>query len=59
MDIVGLAKKWKPGLYFKLVEFPEDLPDLSRLRPPVNARKDGLEHCWFARRQRGDLPAEY
>ena len=59
MGIVDLAKKWDRGLYFKLVGFPRDLPDLSRLRPPLNTRKEGLKHCWFARRQRGDLPAEY
>jgi len=59
MGTVDLAKKWDRGLYFKLVGFPKDLPDLSRLRPPLNTRKEGLKHCWFARRQRGDLPAEY
>jgi len=59
MDNVDLAQKRRKRLYFKLVGFPNDLPDLSRLRPPLNARKEGLKHCWFARRQRGDLPAEY
>ena len=59
MRIVALAKERDPGLYLQLVGFPEDLPDLSQRRPPQNFRKDGLEHCWFARRERGELPAAY
>jgi len=59
MRIVALAKNRDARLYRQLVGFPEDLPDLSKMRPPMNARKEGLEQCWFACRQRGDLPAEY
>jgi hypothetical protein len=57
--IVALAKDRDPSLYFRLVAFPEELPDLSRLRPQLNTRKEGVDDCWFARRQRGDLPDEY
>ncbi|MCY2988962.1 MAG: hypothetical protein NTY19_13985 [Planctomycetota bacterium] len=40
--------------------FPEDLPDLSRLRPPEgNSRLDGVEQSYFAQRQRGELPETY
>jgi HNH endonuclease len=59
MRIVALAQASETGLYLQLVGFPDDLPDLRKLKPPLNTRKEGLEHCWFARRQRGDLPAEY
>ncbi len=59
MRIVALAKDRDPDLYLQLVGFPQDLPDLSKLRPPQNARIEGLEQCWFARRQRGGLPAAY
>ena len=59
MRIVHLAKDRDPGLYFQLVGFPQDLPDLKKRRPPQNLRKEGLEHCWFARRERGNLPAAY
>jgi len=59
MRIVALAKDCDTGLYFRLVGFPDDLPNLRKMRPPLNARKEGLEHCWFARRQRGNLPAAY
>jgi hypothetical protein len=59
MRIVALAKDRDPDLYLQLVRFPEDLPNLSKLRPPLNARKEGLERCWFAQRQRGNLPPSY
>ncbi|MCI0376883.1 MAG: HNH endonuclease [Gemmataceae bacterium] len=59
LRIVALAKDRDADLYRQLVGFPEDLPNLSKLRPPRNARKEGLEDCWFARRQRGALPAAY
>ncbi len=59
MRIVALASDRDTSLYFQLVGFPEDLPDLNKLRPPLNIRKEGLEDCWFARRQRGNLLAAY
>lgn len=59
MRIVVLAKDRDKELYHQLVGFPEDLPDLSKLRPPLNTRKEGLEDCWFAQRQHGKLPAAY
>ena len=59
MRIVALAKDRDTALYFQLVGFPGDLPNLSKLRPPQNARKESLEECWFARRQRGFLPVAY
>jgi HNH endonuclease len=45
MRIAVLAKDFDTSLYLKLVGFPDDLPNLSKLRPPVNARKQSLEHC--------------
>jgi hypothetical protein len=40
--------------------FPDDLPDLSRLRPPGgNSRPEGIEESYFAQRQRGESPAFY
>jgi hypothetical protein len=59
MRIVELAKERNDDLYFQLVGFPKDLPNLSQRRPPRNFRRSGLKESWFARRQRGDLPAEY
>jgi hypothetical protein len=40
--------------------FPEDLPDLAALRPPGgNSRPAGAEGCYFAQRQRGEIPEVY
>jgi hypothetical protein len=43
----------------RLVGFPDDLPDLRTLRPPGNTRPEGVQHCYFALRERGELPAAY
>lgn len=57
--IVALAHERDADLYQQLIGFPNDLPDLSRLHPPQNHRREGLDECWFARRQRGELPSGY
>ena len=59
MRIVDLAKERDPDLYRQLTGFPDDIPDLSRLKPPVNSQPEGLEISWYARRQRGLLPESY
>ena len=44
IGIIALAKQCNPGLYRRLMAFPDDLPNLGRLRPPGgNARPEGLE----------------
>ena len=59
MRIVDLAKERDLALYHQLTGFPDDLPDLRRLRPPRNTRPEGLEMSWHAKRQRGQLPESY
>ena len=59
MRIATLAEERDADLYRQLVGFPDDLPDLSKLKPPRNHREEGLEECWFARRHRGELLNEY
>jgi hypothetical protein len=59
MRIVDLAEKCDVDLYYQLVGFPNDLPDLRKLKPPYNRRKAGLGESWFARRRRGELPNAY
>ena len=40
--------------------FPEDLPDLSELRPPDgNSRPEGVAQSYSALRERGELPETY
>jgi hypothetical protein len=60
MEIVRLAREFRPELYEKLMGFPADLPDLSRLCPPGgNSRPNGVDESHFAQRHRGTLPATY
>lgn len=60
IGIIALAAKHEPPLYAKLMGFPADLPNLSRLRPPKgNARPEGVQQSWHARRESGTLPETY
>lgn len=59
LRIVALAEGHNKDLYYQLVGFPENLPDLNKLKPPTNHRKEGIEQSWFARRERDDLPDSY
>ena len=48
-----------PGLYEEYLRFPADLPDLRRKKVPENTRPEGAANCYFALRERGELPATY
>jgi hypothetical protein len=58
--MIGLAKEYDPELYFKLMGYPSDLPDLTSMRPPNgNSRPEGAQQSWNALKQKGMLPATY
>lgn len=58
--IVELAEEHDREHWRRLMRFPEDLPDLSRLqRSKNNLRPEGIEQSYFARRQRGELAETY
>lgn len=59
MRIVDLAKERDAALHRQLTGFPDDLPNLGRLRPPSNVRPDGIGISWYAKRRRGQLPESY
>jgi hypothetical protein len=60
MAAVRVFREREPELYRRWMGFPDDLPDLSRLRPPGgNSRPEGLAQSHLARRERGELPATY
>jgi hypothetical protein len=60
ISIIRLAQKHAPDLHRELLGYPEDLPDLSRLRPPGgNDRPQGIEQSHYAHRSRGELPETY
>jgi len=60
IEIIAMAKQFAPDLLLELMAFPEDLPDLSQLRPPGgNSRPEGVAASHHTRRRRGELPATY
>jgi len=59
MGNIELAEQCDPEHYCRLMGFPEDLPDLSTLRPSSNSRPAGVQRSWFAKRQRHELPRTY
>lgn len=60
MQNVGLARLYDDEQYVRLMQYPDDLPDLMRLRPPDgNTRADGIERSCLSRRERGELPQTY
>jgi hypothetical protein len=42
-----------------LMRYPNDLPDLSKLRAPQNSKPDGIAKSHFERRRRRELPDAY
>ena len=46
-------------LYRMLLGFPDDLPDLTRLRPAMNVKPKGIGQSFLSQRQRGVLPDGY
>lgn len=60
IGIVALVAAGNPELHRKLMGYPDDLPDLRRLRPPDgNTRPEGVSASCHARHERGDLPETY
>lgn len=49
----------KPHVLDDLFGYPDDLPDLSKLRPPVNTRPGGVADCYYRQRSEGRLAAIY
>ena len=48
------------SLFLEAFGFPNDMPDLRSMRPPGGNSQSGSEQaCYFARRERGELPATY
>jgi hypothetical protein len=60
MNIIRLAEAHAREVYEELLGYPQDLPNLSRLRPPGgNQRSEGVSQSHYARRQRGELPTTF
>ncbi len=48
-----------PPLYEEHMGFPHNLPDLQKKRVPTNTKPEGVANCYFALRERGELPRTY
>ncbi len=60
IEIITLAAGFAPDLYGRVMGYPDDLPNLARLRPPAgNTRPEGIAQSHFARRERNQLPVTY
>jgi hypothetical protein len=57
---VQLARENDDQQYDRLMQYPDELPDLSRLRPPGgNTRPGGIVQSCLSQRERGELPGTY
>jgi hypothetical protein len=45
--------------YIRLMCYPDNLPDLRRLRPPGNTKPEGIDGSFYVRRSLGELPEVY
>ena len=59
LEIIQLCGSRNRRLFRKLLGYPDNLPDLSGLRPPSNTRPEGVARSFFAKRKRGELPETY
>jgi hypothetical protein len=58
ISIIALAREHDPALFQQLMGFPDELPNLARLRPPGgNTRPEGVAESWYEKQRRGTLPA--
>ena len=56
--VKGRAKRDRATLMM-LMSYPDNLPDLGKLKPPNNSRPEGVNNSYQALRARGELPEAY
>ena len=59
MRIIQTLKETNLTLYQEIMGFPPNLPDLRKKQVPHNSKPDGVVNCYFALRERGELPPTY
>lgn len=59
IGIVAMANNTDSDEYKRLMQYPEALPNLKRLRPKQNKRPEGIKKSYYALRERGKLPETY
>jgi hypothetical protein len=55
----AVLRSGEVALYEELMGFPSELPDLRSKRIPRNDKPEGVANCYFALRERGELPITY
>jgi hypothetical protein len=59
MRVLEVLRTKEPELFREYMGFPVDLPDLRTKQVPENSQPEGAMNCYFALRERGELPATY
>jgi hypothetical protein len=59
MRTLEALKTNDPDLYREYMGFPENLPALRNKHVPSNTKPEGVENCYFALRERHELPDTY
>lgn len=59
MRVLAVLQVHNEELYREYMAFPDDLPDLRTKSAPKNSRPKSVNDCYFALRERGELPATY
>jgi len=59
LRIVALWARDNRAQFERMMGFPVELPDLRRKKAPQNRRPAGVADCWFAKRERNELPTVY
>jgi hypothetical protein len=59
MRVLDSLQKNDPVLFAEMMGFPDNLPDLSKMKAPFNAKPEGVQNCYFVLREKGQLPSTY
>jgi hypothetical protein len=59
MQLLSNLARHDKAEFERRMGFPRDLPDLTTKQAPRNRRPEGIAESWFAKRNRGELPAMY
>ena len=59
MRVLATLQLREPELYQEYMAFPDELPDLRTKTAPLNSMLESVRNCYFALRERHELPAIY
>ncbi len=59
LRLLPLLAQYDTAQFERWMGFPTNLPDLRRRKAPQNRRPAGIADCWFAKRERKEIPAVY